>query len=386
MIKILGLKMIIKTLSTNTLTNLRFFSTTKVKSLPSQNMSGGLNDDERRYLSESLERAGALMTNLRMHRNDIYEYLDELGENEEAQGELQDQLRELWTETEFTEDAIDINRFLLYGEQPGIKNFESWSRVRNDIGAHNADDNVNYDNLYINVEQVIRTTYPQQELEYQWSITESLAPYNPICLPSETVNNESQNETSGQENIESSKAYEPESKTSEQENVERSANVPKDKVSGQKDAEVSQAGNSSMTDDQEDLGSVLENMFDPKSDMHKTTNSQKNTLNQDSAAKDNSSNSDNLENTSNQDSTVQVNTSTQSVPTQDSSKEGYSNEDSIEQGPSNNNSKEGISNSDKGSSSDNGKGGPPSPQGKGSILDDFADTSTELPDYMGGDY
>jgi hypothetical protein len=93
--KILILKMIKITLSTKTLSNLRYFSTTKKKLFPSQNISGELSDDERRYLNESIERAGALMMNLRMHRNDIYECLDEEGENEEAPGELQDKLREL---------------------------------------------------------------------------------------------------------------------------------------------------------------------------------------------------------------------------------------------------------------------------------------------------
>lgn len=381
------LKMIIATQTTNILPNLRFFSTTKVNRLPSQNISGGLSDDERRYLNESLERAGALMTNLRMHRDDIYDYLDELGESEEAQGEPQDRLRQLWTETEFTEDAIDINRFLLYGQEPGTKNFESWSRVRNDIGAHNASDNVNFDNLYRHVEQVIATTYPTQEFEYQWNITEALAPFNPIRLPNETVQNESRNEASGQENIESSQTNEGESEASGQENTESSqANEPENEASVQKDAEESQASNSSMTDDQEDLGSVLENMFNPKSEMHKTTNSQDNTLNQDSAANNSSSSIDNLESTSNQDYTAQGNTSTKNTPAQDTStkESSSSNEDSTEKGPSNvDSTKEDTSN--KGSSPDDGKGGPPGPQGGSSILEDFGDPSTEFGDFMGGD-
>ena len=370
--KILRLKMNKITLSINTLPNLRYFSITKIKALPSQNISGGLSDDERRYLSESIERAGALMMNLRMRRNDIYEYLDEQGENEEAQGELQDKLRGLWTETEFAEDAIDINRFLLHGEQPGIKNFESWSRIRNDIGAYNTNDNVDYNNLYREVEQVIWTTYPRQEIEYQMNITESSAPYNPI-------QNESESETSEEESIESSQDNESENETSEQENTDGSqANEPENETSEQENADGSQASNSSLTDDQEDLGSVFENMFDPNSDMHKTTNTQENTSNKDSVAKD----SDNIESSSNQDSTAQENTATKGAPAQDfatqdsSTKKGSSNEDST---------KEGTSNSYKGGSSDDGKGGPASPQGGGSLLDDFADTSTELPDYIGGD-
>ena len=365
--KKLVLKMIKITLSINTIPNLRYFSTTKKKSL---------SDDERKYLSESIERAGALMMNLRMHRNDIYECLDECGENEEAQGELQDQLRELWTETEFAEDAIDINRFLLYGQEPGIKNFESWSRIRNDIGAYNTNDNVDYNNLYRQVEQVIWTTYPRQELDYQMSITESSAPYNPI-------QNESESETSEEETIESSQDNESENERSEQENVDESqANEPENERSEQENVDESQASNSSLTDDQEDLGSVFENMFDPNSDMHKTTNTQENSSNKDSATKDSSSNSDSIESSSNKDYTAQVNTSIKSVPAQDFDiKDSPTKKDSFNK----DSTKEDISNNNKGGSSDDGKGGPANPQGGGSLLDDFADTSTELPDYIGGD-
>lgn len=392
--KILKLKIIIATQSTNTLPNLRFFSTTKIKRFPSQNNSGGLSDEERRYLNESLERAGALMTNLRMHRNDIYDYLDELGESEEAQGEVQDELRQLWTETEFTEDAIDINRFLLYGQEPGIKNFESWSRVRNDIGAYNASDNANFDNLYRHVEQIIATTYPTQEFEYQWNITEALAPFNPIRLPDESVQNESRNEELGQENAESSQtnkpesedsgqenagssqASEPESEASGQENTEGTqANEPESEASGQKDAEGSQTSNSSMTEDQEDLGSVFENMFNPNSIMHKTTDSQDNTLNQNSTAQGNTS----TQNTATQDFSTK-----EASANEDTTKESSPNEDYTKKGTSNND-KGGSPDDDKGGSPNDGKGGPPSPQGGGSILDDFGDPSTEFGDFMGGD-
>ena len=174
-------------------------SNTQLRSFPGNRNQNILSDEERQYLRDSIEKDVRSLENLRMHVDDYYDELDASGEDYFSEGTMQDTIRLTQDEVDNYIETIHIKQCFLEGSETGPGFYDAWDWIRADLIRENL--NGELTGLLDHVSEVLQTQFAQQDFERQWANYEHIYPFLNIFSQS-NENPDQSSEQSVEENVE----------------------------------------------------------------------------------------------------------------------------------------------------------------------------------------